>query len=459
MDKRIKELEDSVYSDPDNIDNYNRLANAYMRTGKDEEAFQALYQAVDRELNGSKYYLSLFFLQYSSGDLDHYEEAISNYHHNNLPEAGTLNHYIIRAINEIRAHFYPEWREEILQLKIGRWYGSWIWSESNNAEFRYINARCYDPIFSIAVTNWKEAREVLDWSKNYIKLLPKKIKLPPHIVKIDKEMKRLHRSQEEVLFFKNYQKPECESKSIVVSIEPEALFDFDKPYLNSPPVEEGRMGSFPGNARKVIEPNNEDNNNDYDDNGNYRNLSYDELPDFARLDLKHGEPYYVTAGVVTRQMMNYEDGRGYGNHTDPISKIYVGYIHNYLMSNIDGSYEDNYWDWEDSEYVKECENGHIEESLYVEFCQTCELDAIDAQEAEDGDIEPTRMYQVLRTPKKIVVDEDHPKTPKPPKHLNEAIAFLSRFFDFHNQGNMYLGSALSVFLEEGYYGIRDPEEV
>ena len=66
MDKRIKELEDSVYSDPDNIDNYNRLANAYMRTGKDEEAFQALYQAVDRELNGSKYYLSLFFLQFTA---------------------------------------------------------------------------------------------------------------------------------------------------------------------------------------------------------------------------------------------------------------------------------------------------------------------------------------------------------------------------------------------------------
>jgi len=254
---------------------------------------------------------------------------------------------------------------------------------------------------------------------------------------------------------------------IRIAIENKPSFDFS---------DEDAMPPLPTRGQRDIRlrPVTEDDLSSGDYGDYLRKISYEDLPDFAKPE-GDAVPTYVMASQVTRGSVQDIDGPAWVDFYQPIAKIYVGYLVNYLITSPAG------WEWWDKGTVYTYICRHTAErarqlSTHEGFsmgqedvpmraparllvpCPLAGIPQFLAQKprrhrcrecGSDVDIE-------LHESRQLALREDAPpETPEPPDYLNQILDFLERLYQdeiFGDIGSVLGGQDLRIYLSEGSYG-------
>ena len=376
--------------------------------------------------------------------LEYYEqEALNAYKNleNSDPD-------IILVLPYFRAISYPEASKAISDLSLipnsitnhtslEHWYDLWFFqktfsnvqpeSERSESTAKFINVYWgIVPIATVSVKNYQELKTILPWIRNFYSGL---VLLPP-----PKQISLETIRNTKYFFVYTYEYSPCQNYTISTDDKP--AFQLERE--SSPPIYKYQHGKAMGHMRPITEE-------DYvsTDLGNKLiNFEYSLLPDFAKPEVV-GTPQYLLVGTTTREQVggfsSYGDEGEWANFTTHFAKIYLGYFENLLHS----TSESERWSWQYVEYEYHCDNcgyqnnGEVDDIM--ERCPQC------------------RNYWnriVSQTPQ-IIPHPDHPNTPPPPLHLNTALDFFQKTFDYINHGNIYSvrgGEQLSLSISEEYYG-------
>lgn len=316
----------------------------------------------------------------------------------------------------------------------------WIFRDSDGDPlFKFTNVYCRNiPIATLRIKNYQELRETLTWCKKYFSV---RNLLPP-----PKQITLNTLGNQKYLFLANYKEKTCDSFEYIVENSPA----FDLNSENASPIYRYQQGKTLGNQRPVTEE-------DYveDERGfRYKMFEYDMLPKFAKPKKIAGSPHSIIAGTTTRQQIggfsSYGDEGVWSNVTYPIAKIYIGYLINYLQQ-----WDAYHWRWANPTYLYQCgECGNsIETDDYHRNSDRCN----NYFDTENGGRRYCNNYweRTVSEPTRLEVDPNYPDTPEPPEYINEALAFLERFYDYEDYGDIYStrsGQELSLSLQEEKYG-------
>lgn len=329
---------------------------------------------------------------------------------------------------------------------------------------KYVNIYCdQTPYASITVSLVDDAINVVQTLRNFYttaELLP-----PPDPVEISSRVSRIL-GKDKVVVVGVYDK---QPGKIIVTLENAACFAFvDEDAI---PIEKHeKHASRKIQIRELAE---EDFTSDEQDTG-YRRIEYEDLPDFAKPSNQVGIPTYLVANLVTRGQVRDIDGPAWQNFFEPVAKVYVGYLINYLITQPSG------WAWNDATYTYTCHNTEEAAQAFIDTLDVeegitlvglpgrllrrldlCPLAGIQqfvnekpsrsrCQECGiDVDIE---LYQS----RQLQLAEDAlAGTPEPPAHVNHILDLLQRLYQHEVYGdiNSVLGGQdLSVSLSAGCYG-------
>lgn len=284
---------------------------------------------------------------------------------------------------------------------------------------------------------------------------------PPDPVEIDQSNIARSFGHEKIMIVAIYQNAECK---ITVAIENQPCFNF---YGDAFPVAP-KLGRRDIQIRPVTE---DDLESDESRTSSYKTISYEDLPDFAKPEID-GTPHYVIANLVTRGSVRDIDGPAWQDFYEPIAKVYVGYLTNYLLTQPSG------WAWgDDQTYTFTCEHTAlaaqafadslgIEEDGYIPVgaarrLEACPLAGIPQflERRPRRSVCPECGSSVsieIQQSRQLGLHEDaSDDTPEPPTYVNQVIDFLQRLYqdEVHGDINSVLGGQdLSVSLTEGNYG-------
>lgn len=284
---------------------------------------------------------------------------------------------------------------------------------------------------------------------------------PPDPVEIDQSNVARSFGYEKIMIVAVYQDVDCK---ITVAIENQPCFNF---YGDAFPV-------TPKIGRRDIQirPVTEDDFESDDGRTSYKTISYEDLPDFAKPEVD-GTPHYVVANLVTRGSVRDIDGPAWQDFYEPIAKVYVGYLTNYLLTQPRG------WAWaDDRTYTFTCEHTALAAQAFADSLgiegeggyipvgaarrlEACPLAGVPQflERRPRRSVCPECGSSVsieVHESSQLGLHEDAVEgTPEPPTYVNRILDFLQRLYqdEIHGDINSVLGGQeLSVYLTEGNYG-------